>query len=218
MDLMTGDDDAMTLEELGAFLASDRVRPGGLGLSGLDGLLAALAVGPGPVEPEEWAPLVWGGDDPAFRDADEARRVVHAIMDRWATIARQLRDDPGAYRPVFRASDDGAEEVAADWAHGFFLAAGLRTAAWRPLFGGEEGGRAMAVLLAQVPAEGGGPRVVRGLGADGSAEARRRARELVPAALATVLRLLGGRRRAGPAGRGGGRGPGPGAPRPTMSR
>ncbi len=198
MDLMT-DDDAMTFEELGAFLASDRVGPGCLDLSELDGLLAALAVGPGPVEPEEWAPLVWSGYEPDFRDADEARRVVYAIMDRLVTVRRQLRDDPGAYRPVFRVTDDGAE-VAAGWAHGFFLAAGLRTEAWRPVLTAGEGGggHAMALLMAQLPDEGGRPRVVAGLGGDDVAEARRRARELVPAALATVLRLRDEARRAGP--------------------
>ncbi len=102
-------------EALGALLNSDRIRPGCMSLSEIDGFLAALALGPGLIPaPEDWMPAIWGEGEPAFADLDEAWQAVDALMSRGAEVYRQLRDNPDAYRPVFRIADDDAE-IAADW-------------------------------------------------------------------------------------------------------
>ena len=180
------------MAELAAFLASDRVRPGAMSLSGLDGLLAALAAGPEPVGPEEWMPLVWGGSDPDFRDIDEAWRIVDAIMTRWSTIVRQLREEPDAYRPIFRTLDDGAE-IAADWARGFWTGLMLRPAAWDPLERTPERWRAAVFIFMHIPDWDG--RVLAGRESPVLAAVRREARATLPSAVVDIFRFWQARRR-----------------------
>ena len=101
-------------------------------LSDLDGFLTGIAIGPELVLPSEWLPVVWGGEEPVFNDAEQARTVIGLIMTRYNEILRVLDTDPGAYAPIFWEGPDG-ELIAADWAEGFADAVRLRPEAWRPL-------------------------------------------------------------------------------------
>ena len=101
-------------------------------LSDLDGFLTGIAIGPEPVPPSGWLPVVWGGEEPVFDDAEQARTVIGLIMTRYDEILRVLATDPGAYAPLFWEGPDG-ELIAADWAEGFADAVRLRPEAWRPM-------------------------------------------------------------------------------------
>jgi uncharacterized protein len=188
------------LEALGAFLASDRAPPGRMTLPELDGLLASLAAGPGRVpDPGGWMPLVWGGGEPAFADPGEARRAVSAVADRLAEVSRQLREEPDAYRPVFRSTDDGVV-IAADWARGFWAGVTLRAAAWEPLESTSDLWRAVVFILMHMPDHDG--RVLAGREDAGGAasvlaEARREARTTIPGAVADLCRFWRERERGG---------------------
>ena len=120
------------LEALDRFLMSDASPEDCMQLSDLDGFLTGIAIGPEPVLPSEWLPVVWGGEEPVFDDAEQARTVIGLIMTRYNEILRVLDTDPGAYAPIFWEGPDG-ELIAADWAEGFADAVRLRPEAWRPL-------------------------------------------------------------------------------------
>ncbi len=147
------------LETLDQFLMSDASPENCMQLSDLDGFLTGIAIGPELVKPSEWLPAVWGGEEPVFDDAEQARTVIGAIMGRYNEILRVLDTDPEAYEPLFWENQDG-EVIAADWAEGFADAVRLRPEAWRPLLEDREALVMLMPILAlcgDADAEGGSP-------------------------------------------------------------
>ena len=115
------------LQRLDDFLVSQAVADDAFMLSNLDGFLAGIALSPEPIEPSEWWPVIWGSEEPVFRDDKEAGAVVNLIMDHYADIERQLENR--SYRPIFDLDIDDSMlwEI---WIEGFAAAVRLREAAW----------------------------------------------------------------------------------------
>jgi uncharacterized protein len=134
------------LDALDAFLMSDGAPEDGMGLSDLDGFLTGIVVGPEVIQPSEWLPVVWGGEEPAFESADEARSVLGTIMGRYNEIARALDAAPDDFDPVFWEGLDGQVTVN-DWAAGFLDAVALRPKSWEPLIRHSEARVLMVPLL-----------------------------------------------------------------------
>jgi yecA family protein len=61
----------MDLDALDNYLMSDHVPDDSMGLSDLDGFLTGIVVGPEPILPNEWLPVVCGGEEPEFKTEDE---------------------------------------------------------------------------------------------------------------------------------------------------
>jgi uncharacterized protein len=175
------------LKALGALLASDRIRPGCMSLSEIDGFLAALAIGPGLMPaPEDWMPVIWGGGEPPSADPDEVWQVFDAIMSRVINIYQQLREDPGAYQPVFRVTDDGAE-IAAEWARGFWTGAQFRADVFEPLRRTPERWKAVVFIIMHMTDWD--DMLPAGQSREGLAEIRRRARTIIPSAVVDLCRF-----------------------------
>jgi uncharacterized protein len=175
------------LEALDTLLASDRVRPSTMSLSEIDGFLAALAVGPGPIPtPEDWMPVIWGEGEPPFADLDETWQVVDAVLSRVTDIYQQLREDPGAYRPVFRVTNDGAE-IAAEWARGFWTGAQFRADVFEPLRRTPERWEAVVFIIMHMTDWD--DMLPAGQSLEGLAEIRRRARTIIPGAVLDLCRF-----------------------------
>jgi uncharacterized protein len=121
------------LTALDAFLLSDDAPDDSMGLSDLDGFLTAIVIGPDLVAPSEWLPVIWGGEEPAFADINQAESVLGAIMGRYSQIGAGLEADPIRFDPVFLGRREG-RAIVADWAAGFLDAMKLRSLAWEPLF------------------------------------------------------------------------------------
>jgi yecA family protein len=99
-------------------------RNGAIGMSAIDGLIAALVAAPGFVHPDKWIPLIFGGRQPPLHENSPEHRAVKTIFNRYNEVSEILADRPRAYRPIFMIDDDGSI-VARDWAVGFALGIGL---------------------------------------------------------------------------------------------
>src|SRR6478735_4053410 len=126
------------LDGLDGYLMSDHAPDDSMGLSDLDGFLTGVVVGPELILPNEWLPVIWGGEEPVFHTEDEMRTVLGAIVGRYNEIVACLNTDPDDLEPIFLEGPEG-EVIASDWAGGFLDAVALRPMAWKPLM---EHGRA----------------------------------------------------------------------------
>jgi len=120
--------DAFTYAELDKILRGSG-HSDAIGISAIDGLIAALVAAPSFVHPDEWVPLVFGGHQPPLDENIPELRVVKTILNRYNEVSDILANRPQAYRPIFMVDDDGSI-VVRDWAVGFALGIGLRAKEW----------------------------------------------------------------------------------------
>jgi yecA family protein len=120
--------DAFTYAELDKILRGSG-HSDAIGMSAIDGLIAALVAAPSFVHPDEWVPLVFGGQQPPLDENSPELRVVKTIFNRYNEVSDILADRPQAYRPIFMVDDDGSI-VVRDWTVGFALGIGLRAKEW----------------------------------------------------------------------------------------
>jgi yecA family protein len=120
--------DAFTYAELDEILRATG-RTGAIGLSAIDGLIAALVAAPSFVHPDEWIPLIFSGRQPPLHENSPELRAVKTIFNRYNEVSQILADRPQAYRPIFMTDGDGSI-VVRDWAVGFVLGIGLRSKQW----------------------------------------------------------------------------------------
>src|SRR3984893_14848830 len=120
---------AFTYDELDAILRGAGGHDGAIGMSAIDGLIAALVAAPTFVHPDEWVPLIFGGRRPRMAEGSPEERAVRTVFNRYNEVSTTLAEQPHAYRPIFMIDQDGSV-VARDWAVGFMLGIGLRSQEW----------------------------------------------------------------------------------------
>ncbi len=143
-----------SLDLLSAYLDSPDRAEGVLTLAELDGFLAAIAIGPEPVEDTEWMPVIWNGEEPRFANGAEAVAVRRALFALYDDIVRAVA--AGTYAPVFDV-DDAEKPLPQSWAVGFMTGAGLRLDAWSALFQSERDDTIAYPILALCEDEQGRP-------------------------------------------------------------
>jgi yecA family protein len=126
---MTSTSSAFTYDELDAILRGPGGHDGPIGISAIDGLIAALVAAPTFVHPDEWVPLIFGGHKPRIDAGSAEERAVRTIFNRYNEVSTTLSERPHTYQPIFMIDRDGSV-VARDWAVGFTLGIGLRPQAW----------------------------------------------------------------------------------------
>lgn len=141
------DDNSVDLEPLGDYLDSARAPEACMDLSELDGFLAGLAVGPDPVLPDEWLPMVWDDEEPEFDDDAEADLILGTMFARYNEIGDGLAAVEPAYDPVYW-QDASGRTVVEDWTAGFMRAVGLRRDAWEGVLENAEGARLFIPIVA----------------------------------------------------------------------
>ena len=120
---------AFTYDELDAILRGTGGHDGAIGMSAIDGLIAALVAAPAFVHPDEWVPLIFGGRRPRMDEGSLEERAVRTVFNRYNEVSTTLAELPHTYRPIFMIDQDGSV-VARDWAVGFMLGIGLRSQEW----------------------------------------------------------------------------------------
>ena len=137
------------LDWLADLLGSDAFLEDAMSLSRLDGFLTALVIGPEPVSPAEYLPVIWGGlaADEMFDDPAQAEYVLGLLMRHWNSIALRVeRDYPVA--PLIEA--DYAADDAAEWAEGFLRALAMRERAWMKLIRDRQGSTLIKLIVCLV--------------------------------------------------------------------
>ena len=127
---------------IGGLPPSKAVMEGALGtLSYLNGLLAAVIVGPETIPAAEWIGCFLEGLDEVSEEVDRLMASV-AVIEHGKIV--ESLGSYGSYKPHFWEDGDG-NLITRDWAEGFFTGIRLRSEGWKPFLDGK--GRIMAAML-----------------------------------------------------------------------
>lgn len=118
----------------------------GMSLSQLDGYLCGVATSPDPIAPDEWLPLIWGGDDFDVPSVDLAEFTA-LVTQRHDEINAELTE--GRYEPLYEIDDDDEADVLWEiWIIGFEAAMTLRLGAWEKLLKSHQESQAQEAAFA----------------------------------------------------------------------
>jgi yecA family protein len=118
---------AMPYDEFDERMRGDG-RGGYVGLSAIDGLIAAVVAGPVVIPQTVWLAEVFGGKVPQTKPGSLDERLVNTVLNHHDAVDTFLRNAPGNYGPIFM-NDKGRVHVE-DWVIGFALGLGLGGEAW----------------------------------------------------------------------------------------
>ncbi len=102
-----------------------------IGISAIDGLIAALVAGPVFVPKERWLPAIFAGHLPSAIEGSPENRAAATIMARYAEVEHGLSQKPPSYQPMFM--HHLGRIITTDWATGFMMGLAQGGDAWRPL-------------------------------------------------------------------------------------
>jgi uncharacterized protein len=156
----------------------------GLRLDGAQGLLTALIVGPQEVGPEDWLPVILGGE-PLGAPSPKLQRLLDLLLRFQASLAHGL--DIHSYDPIFAEHDAEGDEPAIDaggWCEGFSLGVDLNAEIWEQRM---QEDRTLLEMLAPIVALGVDDGVFAEVRNPDQAPLSERERDIVVAQLASVL-------------------------------
>ena len=138
-------------EQYEGFAASPPMEGYAMDASTLQGLAAALAIGPRAISSAIWLPWVWdrhrGRRAPAFATMVEADAVMALVMRQYNAVVSAFESpDATALEPLFRRS---AQWGAAEFCQGFLIGVKLAVDDWAPLAEAHPGWMASFHALAQ---------------------------------------------------------------------
>ncbi|MEN5017777.1 YecA family protein [Erwinia sp. Eh17-17] len=97
--------------------------------SELDGLFTAILSGPVLVEPQNWLPVIWGGEenDPEWESDEEFEQFMDLIAQHMNDIADRLEGYPDQFEPLFGLNSVEGQEftVVEDWCCGYMKGVAL---------------------------------------------------------------------------------------------
>lgn len=154
----------------------------GLRLDGAQGLLTALIVGPQDVGPEDWLPVILGGE-PLGAPSPRLQRLLDLLLRLKASIAHGL--DIHNYDPIF-AEHEGEDHAidAGGWCEGFSLGVDLNAEIWEQRM---QEDRTLLEMLAPIVALGVDDGVFAEVRNPDQPPLSERERDIVVAQLASVL-------------------------------
>ena len=125
------DEELVALE---GFLRDPRRATRAMGVSGIDGYLTALIIGPEVVMPSEYLPWIWdeeeGEGSPDFGDPDEADRCLDILTRMNNRIAGELMRPEPKLLPLFVLDERWSPK---EWSQGFADGMGFDEEVWEVL-------------------------------------------------------------------------------------
>jgi uncharacterized protein len=124
------------IDELSDFLLSDAMPDEGMDIVALDGFLTAMVIGPAPLAPDAWMPLICGGEEPVFDSEEQVRWFIEKIVRLSNTISLRLAANPPCFEPILHAEEVEGEThwLADSWCYGFMQVVESGVADWLPFF------------------------------------------------------------------------------------
>ncbi|AYG59925.1 UPF0149 family protein [Rhizobium jaguaris] len=104
-------------------------------MSGLDGYLTALIIGPKFIDPRKWIPELTGPDALNLPMETIEHRAVQTIVAEYNRISASLSETPKDHRPKFTRIDDQTFDPF-DWDLCFLLGTGYAPRLWQPVLRG----------------------------------------------------------------------------------
>ena len=98
-----------------------------LNLAELDGYFTALVSSPTQVDIAEWFPAIWGGQNPEWESAEEARQFLDLCVRHINLLAGQLATDAQGFKARFDATEHQGQDVtlAEEWCFGYIRGAAI---------------------------------------------------------------------------------------------
>jgi len=148
-DMGTDEDIVAAIDEV---LSSPDAPEDCMQLSELDGFLTGLAIGPEPVNIDEWLSWVIGE---GFSDPKQTEHIKALLLAQYTRITSDIADGYSV-DPLFWEDEEGGID-AGEWADGFMGAVDLRPEAWLPILEDKEARLHMVPILALACDEDGAP-------------------------------------------------------------
>jgi uncharacterized protein len=117
------------------FLLKRRPFPPICTMTGLDGYLTALIIGPKFIDPLQWIPLFTGGDALNAPMETTEHQAVQTIVAEYNRISSTLAEQPNRHRPRFKEVG-GQTFDSSDWSSGFLMGTDFAAKQWRPVIRG----------------------------------------------------------------------------------
>ena len=125
-------------EAFEAFIRARRPASPIWSMSGLDGYLTALIIGPKFIDPRKWIPELTGPDALSLPMETTEHRAVQTIVAEYNRISASLSERPKDHRPRFTRIDDQTFDQF-DWDLCFLLGTGYAPRLWQPVLRGHAG-------------------------------------------------------------------------------
>jgi len=98
-----------------------------LNLAELDGYFCALVSSPAQVDIAEWFPAIWGGQNPQWESAEEAKQFLELCVRHMNSRAAQLATDAEGFRARFDDTEHQGQTLtlAEEWCFGYIRGAAI---------------------------------------------------------------------------------------------
>lgn len=139
------------LNELEQFLASKEILPQcQMSVSMLDGFLTSIVIGPEPVNPSEWLPVIWGEEYPNDVPQETLERMLALVTRLSNSIAMTMDQAPGSFEPIIGVYDEGDLEIPIvdEWCEGFETGIALRPELWKGMVNENLGEMLTPIMIA----------------------------------------------------------------------
>jgi uncharacterized protein len=125
-------------ERLRAFLESPERSEGTMGLCKAGGFLFAVACSPRMVQPSDWVPEIFGGDQPEYETMEEARGILDMLLSFYNHVQSGVHEGRPALPPGCAAAPKPLANLGEDtplgaWSQGFLEGHGWLEELWEGL-------------------------------------------------------------------------------------
>jgi uncharacterized protein len=124
--------DAFLLDRLDEDAVNAGVDEGVIGVSELDGFLAAIVSGPVTIVPSRWLPVLFGAVEPVWEKPEDHEAFLSLVLRHMNEVASLLVEYPEDFEPIYLESKEpGAALIVDEWCEGYMRGVGITFDEWQ---------------------------------------------------------------------------------------